>query len=433
MMIPSARLSAAIEVLDDVFARRRPASDALKDWGLAHRFAGSGDRAAISALVYDALRRKASSAYLMGAETSRALILGMLKLERGLDQNAISALCNGERFAPEPLSAEEKDALNNAYAFDDAPAFVLGDYPEWLDQQFAATFGEGRADELSHLAHRAPLDMRVNLLKATPDLAYEELKHLHAERSTLSPVGLRILLTAEGKQPSVQSEPAFLKGQVEIQDEGSQLVAQLALVDPGMQVIDLCAGGGGKSLALASLMDNRGQIFATDSDKRRLAPIFDRLTRAGARNVQVRAPKGKEDEPLAGLEGRADVVLVDAPCTGTGTWRRNPDAKWRLRPNALDERAKEQAIVLDRAARFVKSGGHIAYITCSLLERENDDAIESFLGRHNGYTVKPPHEVALAAGLPQLQEFVSPRGKGLLLTPKRCGTDGFFISILVSP
>jgi 16S rRNA (cytosine967-C5)-methyltransferase len=432
-MIPSARLSAAIEVLDDVFARRRPASDALKDWGLAHRFAGSGDRAAIAALVYDALRRKASSAYLMGAETSRALILGMLKLERHLESDAIAALCNGERFAPEPLSADEKRALNNAHAFDDAPAYVVGDYPEWLDTQFEATFGEGRADELSHLAHRAPLDLRVNLLKATPELAYEELKHLHVERATLSPVGLRIQLTAEGKQPSVQSEPAFLKGQVEIQDEGSQLVAQLASVDPGMQVIDLCAGGGGKSLALASLMDNRGQIFATDSDKRRLAPIFDRLTRAGARNVQVRAPKGKEDEPLAGLERRADVVLVDAPCTGTGTWRRNPDAKWRLRPNALDERVKEQAIVLDRAARFVKSGGHIAYITCSLLERENDDAIESFLARHNGYAVKPPHEVALAAGLPQLQDCVSPRGKGLLLTPKRCGTDGFFISILVSP
>jgi len=430
-MIPAARLSAAIDVLDDIAARRRPASDALKDWGLSHRFAGSGDRAAISALVYDALRRKASSAYLMSADTSRALILGMLKLERKLDQDAISALCNGERFAPEPLSDDEKRALKNDAAFVDAPAHVLGDYPEWLDHQFAATFGEGRADELSHLAHRATLDLRVNTLKASPDIAFEELKHLHAARAPLSPVGLRIQLSAEGKQPSVQSEPSYLKGHVEIQDEGSQLVAQLASVDPGMQVIDLCAGGGGKTLALAALMDNRGQIFATDSDKRRLAPIFDRLTRAGARNVQVRAPKGKDDEPLAGLEGRVDIVLVDAPCTGTGTWRRNPDAKWRLRPNALDERVKEQANVLERASRFVKAGGRIVYITCSLLERENDDAIESFLSHHDGFKLKAPKDVALEAGLPQLQDFISPRGKGLLLTPKRCGTDGFFISILI--
>lgn len=430
-MTPSARLSAAIEVLDDIAARRRPAADALKDWGLSHRFAGSGDRAAIAAHVYDALRRKASSAHLMGDERSRTLILGMLKLERGLNQDAISALCNGGRFAPEPLSDEEKAALNKSDAFDDAPPHILGDYPEWLDAQFAATFGEGRADELSYLAHRATLDLRVNTLKATPELAYEELRHLHAERAPLSPVGLRIELSGEGKQPSVQSEPSYLKGHVEIQDEGSQLVAQLTSVDPGMQVIDLCAGGGGKTLALAALMDNRGQIFATDSDKRRLAPIFDRLTRAGARNVQVRAPKGKEDEPLNGLEGRADIVLVDAPCTGTGTWRRNPDAKWRLRPNALDERVKEQAIVLERAARFVKAGGRIVYITCSLLERENDDAVDHFLSSHDGFTLKAPKDIALEAGLPQLQDFVSPRGKGLLLTPKRCGTDGFFISILM--
>lgn len=429
-MIPSARLSAAIEVLDDISARRRPASDALKDWGLAHRFAGSGDRAAIAALVYDALRRKSSSSYLMGHDTSRAMLLGALKLERALDIDAISALCNGERFAPEPLSHEERVALTTG-SMDDAPPHVRGDYPEWLDPQFADAFGEGRVEELSALTHRAPLDLRVNTLRATVEFVAQELAHLDVEPALYSPVGLRIRPRIDGRAPSVQSEPAFIKGFVEIQDEGSQLVAQLTAVDPGMQVIDLCAGGGGKTLALAALMDNRGQIFATDTDKRRLAPIFDRLTRATARNVQVRSPKGKDDEPLTGLEGRVDLVLVDAPCTGTGTWRRNPDAKWRLRPNALDERIKEQAIVLDRAAQFVKPGGRIAYVTCSLLPAENDAAVEAFLLRHDGYRVKAPTDMATEAGLPALADFKSPRGHGLMLTPLRNDTDGFYISLLV--
>ena len=177
-------------------------------------------------------------------------------------------------------------------------------------------------------------------------------------------------------------------------------------------------------------MDNRGQIFATDSDKRRLMPIFDRMTRAGVRNVQVRSPKGKEDEPLEGLEGHIDLVLVDAPCTGTGTWRRNPDAKWRVRPNALEDRILEQAEVLDRAARYVKHGGRIAYITCSLLPRENDGAVSEFLVRHSGFAVVPPDDVAEHAGLGGLASFVSAAGFGLQLTPKRTGTDGFYIAML---
>jgi 16S rRNA (cytosine967-C5)-methyltransferase len=245
-----------------------------------------------------------------------------------------------------------------------------------------------------------------------------------------SPVGLRILPLDDGRAVSVQFEPGFQKGFFEIQDEGSQLAAILAAPDPGMQIIDLCAGGGGKTLALAALMDNRGQIFATDSDKRRLAPIFDRMTRAGVRNVQVRSPKGKEDEPLEGLEGHIDLVVVDAPCTGTGTWRRNPDAKWRVRPNALEDRIKEQADVLDRAAHYVKLGGRIAYITCSLLPRENDGAVGEFLARNDAFEALDPVDVANHAGLDGLASFVSAGGLGLQLTPKRTGTDGFYISVL---
>ena len=428
-MTPAARLSAAIEVLDDLISRRRPASDALKDWGLSHRFAGSGDRAAIAALVYDTLRRRSSASFLMKSETPRAMLFGALLLERGLTCDEISALCSGEKFAPEPLTADEAASLQGA-VLDDAPPPVIGDYPEWLDASFQDAFGDHRGQELKALAHRAPLDLRVNTIKTTRERVMEELSHFNPEITPHSAVGIRIHPSLDGRAPSVQAEPAFQKGLYEIQDEGSQLVAALCAVDPGMQVIDLCAGAGGKTLALAALMNNRGQIFATDSDKRRLAPIFDRLTRSGARNVQVRAPKTKEDEPLKGLEGQADLVLIDAPCTGTGTWRRNPDAKWRLRPNALEDRIKEQKSVLDRAASFVKRGGRMAYITCSLLPKENDDAVEQFLKAHDSFTLIDPEHVALSAGFPSLAAFVSVKEKGLQLTPHRTGTDGFYISLL---
>ncbi len=206
----------------------------------------------------------------------------------------------------------------------------------------------------------------------------------NAEPARWSPVGLRIRLAADAKSPAIHAEPVFLKGQIEIQDEGSQLAALLAGAKPGEQVIDLCAGAGGKTLALAAAMENHGQIYATDTDKRRLAPIHERLARSGARNVQVRTPKSVGDT-LADLAGRADLVLIDAPCTGTGTWRRNPDAKWRIRPGALAERIKQQDDVLDRAAPLVKPGGRIAYITCSVLAEENGDRVAAFTGPASGF------------------------------------------------
>jgi 16S rRNA (cytosine967-C5)-methyltransferase len=247
-----------------------------------------------------------------------------------------------------------------------------------------------------------------------------------------SPVGLRIVLAAEAKSPSIQSEPAFIKGVVEIQDEGSQLAALLAAAKPGEQVVDLCAGAGGKTLALAAAMANRGQLYASDLDKRRLAPIHARLERAGAHNVQVRTPRARTDA-LGDLAGRADLVLIDAPCTGIGTWRRNPDAKWRVRPGALAERLKEQAAVLDRAAALVKPGGRIAYVTCSVLEEENGAQVRAFLGRHPDFAVRPPAEVTAALGERALlfRKAVWMSAEGLLMTPRRTDTDGFFVSVLM--
>jgi 16S rRNA (cytosine967-C5)-methyltransferase len=426
---PAARLSGAIEVLADIEARRRPAADALKDWGLSHRFAGSGDRAAIAGLVYDALRRRASAAWIMGEAGPRAELIGALRLARGWDVERMSGLFTGERFAPSPLTDAERTALATR-SLDDAPPHVRGDYPEWLAPDIAAAFGEAAPDELAALAARAPVDLRVNTLKADRDKALAAIAHLHARPTPWSPVGLRIALGEDARAPAVQAEPAFQKGWIEIQDEGSQLAAFLAAPDPGMQVVDLCAGGGGKSLAFAAQMDNHGQIFATDDDKRRLAPIFERLTRAGARNIQVRAPKGRGDDPVADLAGRADLVLVDAPCTGTGTWRRNPDAKWRVRPTSLDRRVEEQAAVLDRAASLVRPGGRLVYVTCSVLPRENDAAVDAVVARHPGFTVVDPAALARDADLPGLQDMRSAGGRGLQLTPLRSGTDGFFVAAL---
>jgi len=429
-MTPSGRLSAAIEVFADIEARRRPAGDALKDWGLSHRFAGSGDRAAIAGLVYDALRRKASSAWLIGEATARAVLIGMLHRERGLATADIATLCSGARFAPAPLTAAEKTALD-AGTLEAAPAHVQGDYPDWLDPYLERVFGDERPAEGEALASRAPLDLRVNTLSATRDEVLPRLSHLGAEPSRWSPAGLRIRLAADAKSPAIHAEPVYLKGQIEVQDEGSQLAALLADAKPGEQVIDLCAGAGGKTLALAAAMENHGQIYAADSDKRRLAAIHERIARADARNIQVRTPRGEADI-LADLADRADLVLIDAPCTGTGTWRRNPDAKWRIRPGSLAERLKEQETVLERAAGLVKPGGRIAYVTCSVLAEENGDQVRAFTARHPDFSVEKPGEVAKALGERAylFGRAVLVSGEGLLMTPRRTDTDGFFVSLL---
>ena len=428
-MTPAARISAAIEVLGDIETRRRPAADALKDWGLSHRFAGSKDRAAIASLVYDALRRKASAAWVMGENAPRAAVLGMLRLQRGMSVEEIADLCSGERFAPEPLSTAEREKLETA-SLDAAPAHVAGDFPEWIEPSLQSLFGGDLISEMQALTTRAPLDLRVNTLKVSSrEEAHDALPHLGAVETPLSPLGLRIAPSEDGRGPAVQSEPEFIKGWIEIQDEGSQLAALLSAVRPGEQVVDLCAGGGGKTLALAAMMENHGQIYATDGDARRLAPIHDRLARAGVRNVQVRTPRGGADA-VSDLNGRIDCVLVDAPCTGVGTWRRNPDAKWRLRPGSLEVRRKEQATVLDRAAALVRPGGRIVYITCSILPEENDEAVAGFLERHEGFKALPQEKVLAQASLVRLENLMRKTAHGSQMTPYKTNTDGFFVTIL---
>lgn len=424
-MLPGARLSAAIEVLADIHTRRRPASDALKDWGLGHRFAGSKDRAAIASLVYDALRRRASAGWIMGEETPRAVLLGSLRLQRNLSATDIAALCAGERHMPEALTPDEATRLEAA-DLSSAPLHVLCDCPEWVIPNLQAAFPDDLVAQMQALATRAPVDIRTNLLRTSREALAADLAHLSPVLTPHASTGLRFEVGDDGRGPSLQSERAFIEGEFEIQDEGSQLVAMLAGARPGTTVIDLCAGAGGKTLALAASMRNEGHLVATDADPRRLAPIYDRIRRAGVTCADIRPPRGKGNDPLADMDGKADLVLVDAPCTGTGTWRRNPDAKWRLRPGSLDLRINEQAAVLDRALRLLRPGGRLVYVTCSVLPDENDAAITRLMQGQNGRRLKIDGSMRLTA----VPAYATAHGH--LLTPLRSQTDGFYVSGLLS-
>lgn len=419
------RLAAAIEVLDDIERRHRPAADALKDWGLSHRFAGAGDRAAIGNIVYDALRRKRSAGWLVGDETSRALGFGALLLEWDQSAEALNQTLDGDKFAPEPLSAAELATIAS-HKLDEAPDAVRADCPDWCAPLLERAFGAEWVAEGAALAARPPLDIRANTLKADRARVIVELEGTQAGPTALAPHGVRIPpIDGSGRHPNVQAEPAFQKGWFEIQDEGSQLAAELAGALPGMQVLDYCAGAGGKTLALSAAMENRGQIFAHDSEKSRLAPMFDRLRRSDNRNVQV---VSKPSE-LSGLTGHMDLVLIDAPCTGSGTWRRRPDAKWRLTQRQLDVRKAEQSAILDAASAYVKPGGLVVYITCSVFDEENADQVAAFLDRDKRFSAVD-HKALWSQHFPDRADAVRFGAQGLSLTPARSGTDGFYFAAM---
>ena len=421
------QIAAAIEVLSDIETRHRPVSEALRDWGLAHRFAGGADRGTIGNLVYDALRTRASLAWRMGDETPWHLILGVAILEWDNAAEALNAAFAESPHAPPPVP----DALIAEIAARDlatAPDHIRADIPEWLVPHFQAAFGEDWIEEGAGLAGRPPLDLRVNTLKWDREKVARQLYRLGARPTPHSPVGLRIA-SVEGprRHPNVQAEEAFQRGRFEVQDEGSQLAALMTGAKPGEQILDLCAGAGGKTLALAARMENRGQIHAYDGDKNRLAPIFDRLKRAGVRNVQVRSPALSS---LDGLRSGMDHVLVDAPCTGTGIWRRRPDAKWRVTPDALQKRIAEQDKVLAEAADFVKPGGVLTYATCSVLPSENNERVAAFVASNSAFRPLPMREVWHDV-LPDIAPPETALSENyLLLTPRRTETDGFFVACL---
>jgi 16S rRNA (cytosine967-C5)-methyltransferase len=426
-MRTGARINAAIEVLDEVLNRHRPAANALADWGKSHRFAGSGDRAAIGNLLYDALRRRRSLAAQMDSDTPRAIVLAAAPRALGLTPSAVAAGADGSPHAVEPLTeAEQAGLLRQLPA--DTPVSVRGDFPDWLEPSFERAFGAAAGEEGAALASRAPVDLRVNGLKADRDKVIRALARFSPAPTPYSPIGVRLPVPeGAGRTPNVEAEAGHGKGWYEVQDEGSQIAALLAGAGPRKQVLDLCAGGGGKTLAFAAMMHNTGQVYAYDDDPQRLRPIFERLKRAGVRNAQVLT--AGDTAALQALGPRFDVVFIDAPCTGTGAWRRRPDAKWRLKPANLAQRRQEQQALLELAAPLVKPGGRLVYATCSILPEENGDQLAWFIARHPQLVVAPWRQAwADVGGEPPS----SAGGKdALLLTPARHHTDGFFVASLI--
>lgn len=420
------RVAAAIEILNEVFTQHRPASEALRDWGKAHRFAGSTDRHAIGTLVYDVLRRRNTAAARMGDGRPRALVLGTLREVWALPAEDIENLCT-EQHGPGVLTTGERGALARAMR-QDLPAYIRGDLPEWLMPSLLQVFGARVAEEGAALAQRAPIDLRVNTLKADRATLLQALAKHGAEAGPLSPYCVRIKSSdASTRNINVEVEPAHGMGWFEVQDAASQIAALMSGAKPAEQVVDICAGAGGKTLAIAAMMLNKGRVVAYDADRHRLRPIFERITRAGATNIEVVA--ADEEAKLAGMGG-FDCVLIDAPCSGSGSWRRKPDAKWRLADVQLKQRMKDQREVLEKGAALVKTSGRLVYITCSILQEENAAQVEVFLKAHKDFAIIPyGKQWAAAIGAPAP---VSADGskETLLLTPAQHGTDGFFIAVM---
>ncbi|CCA93817.1 RsmB/NOP family class I SAM-dependent RNA methyltransferase [Novosphingobium sp. PP1Y] len=385
-MTPAARVQAAIEILDLVIAAARangaPADRLIVDWFRARRFAGSKDRRAVRELAYRAIRACGEV-----PETGRTAMLRV-----AAEDPALASLFDGSRHAPAPVEADE-------------PRAEGGVAPVWLADRLAAS-GVSQADAAS-LLDRAPLDIRVNTLRAG--------------RVTL-PEGAERTVAANGwrypPETRIEQSDAYAMGAIEVQDTGSQLTCEAVAAKPGETVIDLCAGAGGKTLALAATMENRGNLIACDADRARLSRLAPRAERAGVTMVEtVLLDPGREVEALEPWRGKADAVLVDAPCSGTGTWRRNPEARWRLTPGQLDRYVAIQSRLLDVAAGLVRPGGRLVFVTCSLLDEEGADQASGFLARHPGWRADIP---VLPAG--------SERGSGLRLSPYHDGTDGFFVA-----
>ncbi len=389
-MTPSARVQAAIEILDAVITAAReqgpPADRLVAQWFRDHRFAGSKDKRAIRALVYDAIRACGPV-----PSSGRAALLGLAE-----ERDDLKALFDGSQYGPAAIGDDESVAAG-------------GIAPEWLEDRLIAS--GVNEDEALSLLERAPLDLRVNNLKSTRDTV-----NIPVDKAlTPAPYGLRV----ENGTP-VEQWDAWQRGALEIQDTGSQIACLAVGVAPGDVVIDLCAGGGGKTLALAAAMDNTGTLVAADTDRRRLGQLAPRAERAGAQIAHtVLLDPGREAEALAPWQGKADHVLIDAPCSGTGTWRRNPEARWRLTPKELDRLVALQARLLGIAAALVKPGGHLTYVTCSLLDEEGKRQIAAFLAANPDWT----------ANLPELP-LGTPHGAGIRLTPHAHATDGFFIARL---
>lgn len=422
-MTPAGQLAAAIDLLADIEADARPADAVANSFFRNRRFIGAGDRREVSTLVWGVLRARRHLGWWLehfGAEPTPRLLLSAQAIFTGMSLNKIALAFTAGRYGPAPLTEHETIILEkfagHTLEHPNMPDAVKFEIPDWILPRFVAQFGTALRAEMDALAQTAPLDLRVNALKGSRDDAIAALRaeRLDARPTPYSPWGLRL-----AARQSITQGAAFRDGIVEIQDEGSQLVALLVDAKPGMRVVDFCAGAGGKTLAIAMTMENQGHIVACDVSAPRLDGAIKRLRRAGVHNAE-RHLLEQGDKWVKRQEKKFDRVLVDAPCTGTGTWRRNPDARLRLKENDLAEILPKQATILDRAQKLVKIGGRLVYATCSLLAEENEMQVAGFLARHPHFT-----RINLGAPLPETLH-----GPSLRLTPRANGTDGFFGAVL---
>ncbi len=431
-MTPAARIQAAIDVLSAIDDGKRPADDTAADYFKRRRYIGSKDRGAISLYIYAVLRHRAPIDWWITrvseatiTPNARTRMIAVLPLIDGWAADDITQSFDGSKFRPATLSPPEtKLALGlpgRSLTHPEMSRATAAGLPEWLEPYLAKLYGRRLADEMAALNATAPLDLRVNALKTDRAGAQRALalENVRAEPTPWSPLGLRLT-----HRVPLSTLAAFKDGLIEVQDEGSQLAALLADARPGMRVVDFCAGAGGKTLALAAAMKNRGKLVACDVAEWRLERAGVRLRRAGISNVERRALTNERDLWVKRHARTFDRVLVDAPCLGIGSWRRNPDGKWRTTPNDLAELVVRQQDILASAARLVKPGGRLVYVTCSLLREENEAQAEAFLAATADFTLYPAArawEETIGGHSPGGDEY-------LRLTPARHGTDGFFVA-----
>ena len=432
-MTPGARVAAATDILAAIEGGERPADDTAADYFRRRRYIGAKDRVAVAAHVYAVLRHRAVIDWWTlragngeVAPAARSRMIAALLLVDQWPAGDVAASFDGDRFRPAPLSPAEQRLVRSlagrSLTHPQMPRAVACDLPDWLEPHLAAVYGRRLEDEMAALNASAPLDLRVNALKGDREGARRALaaEDIVAEPTPWSPLGLRLKHRAP-----LAGTAAFKAGLVEVQDEGSQIAALLAGARPGMRVVDFCAGAGGKTLALAAQMQNRGKLVACDTAEWRLERAGQRLRRAGVSNVERRALVSERDLWVKHHAKSFDLVFVDAPCLGIGSWRRNPDGKWRTTPQDLAELVVRQRDILASAARLVKPGGRLLYATCSLLYEENEAQAEDFLAAHPDFALYPAArawEETLGGRYPGGDDY-------LRLTPARHGTDGFFVAL----
>jgi 16S rRNA (cytosine967-C5)-methyltransferase len=432
LLTPGAQIAAAIDILAEIETGGRPADDAAADYFRHRRYIGAKDRARVAGHVYAVLRHRASLDWWIARNgkgavaAARSRVLAALVLAEGWRPETVMACCDGDHFRPAELSAAETLLIDSLATrtrhHPQMTRAVANDLPDWLEPYLERVFGTGLEREMAALNAPAAIDLRVNLLKTDRERTRRALaaEGVRAEPTPWSPVGLRLAARAP-----LSGLAAFKEGLFDVQDEGSQIAALLAGARPGMRVVDFCAGAGGKTLALAAGMANRGKLVACDVSTRRLERAGRRLRRAGVGNVERRVMASERDKWVKRHAGGFDRVFVDVPCLGTGTWRRNPDAKWRSRPEDLGELVERQQQILRSASRLVRPGGRLVYATCSLLREEDEAQAETFLAAAPDFALVPA-----ARAWDETIGGSSPGGEDyLFLTPARHGTDGFFVAV----